>query len=187
MKTTTLFCTAAAALLVGSAPRVSAQYLPDTQPTLSTSLSMSELPAPVQNTVRKTAGDEQIARIHRDSLEGKSGYRVQFKERGRNPDIFVTEDGTLLQPREKPPGAKTLYMGTRFEDTPAAVQAALRREVGTDEIVSVDREGSRDTEYYRVRVKTKQGTTYDLRVNADGNITRDSRRDALGTKPTPEP
>jgi len=173
----TLISLLAASLSAPAICSAQQQYsTPTSTPSASQKLTIEQLPQPAQATIRQEAAGREIAKIERANWNSQPGYRVQFKEPGRNPDIYVAESGTLLRPEEKPPGVATLFMGTTFDKTPAAVQDTLRREVGTGEITKIDREGKKGARYYKVYVKDPQGATYELQVGEDGKIQQDSRR-----------
>ena len=176
MKTKFIIATVFTALLATPAAMYSQYTTPTPTPSATSKLTLDRLPSAVQDTVRKEAAGREIAKIERDTWKGQSGYRIEFKESGRNPDVYVADNGSVIRPEEKGPGAKTLFMGTKFESTPAAVQNTIRREVGTGEITKIDREGHKDARFYKVYVKEPQGTTYELQIGEDGKIQQDSRQ-----------
>ena len=139
-------------------------------------LKLEEMPATVQRTIRKEAAGREIGQITSDVVEGRPAYRIEFRERGRNPQLYVADNGTLLRPPEKPPA---LGLGTTFARTPSAVQQAIRREIGEAEISKIDREGlSGPASIYKVELKQKDGTTFELQIAETGKVLRDSRRDS---------
>jgi uncharacterized membrane protein YkoI len=136
-------------------------------------LQLSELPAAVQRTINKEAGGREVTSIASDVVNGRPAYRVEFGERGRNPRLFVAENGSLLQPPEKPP---MLGLGTTFARTPPAVQQTIRREIGSGEILKIDKEGlSGPATIYKVEMKNEQGA-FELHVSENGKILKDTRR-----------
>ncbi|MDO8630389.1 MAG: hypothetical protein Q7R41_07835, partial [Phycisphaerales bacterium] len=84
-------------------------------------LKLEDLPEAARQTITKEAAGREIGAITSDTVDGRAAYRVEFRERGRNPRFYVAEDGTLLRPAEKPP---VLGLGTSFAQTPTAVQEA---------------------------------------------------------------
>lgn len=138
-------------------------------------LKLEELPAAAQTTIRREAAGREIAVIAGDSINGQKVYGVEFSERGRNPRLYVASDGTIVRPAEKPP---TLGLGTTFADTPAAVQAKLRQEVGKGEILKIDRDKPRGAPAtYKVEVRDAHGT-YELRLAEDGRVLENTRNDS---------
>jgi uncharacterized membrane protein YkoI len=137
-------------------------------------LKLEDLPATVQQSINKEAAGREIAEITSDAVNGRVAYRVEFRERGRNPRLYVAEDGSLLRPVEKPPA---LGIGTTFAATPEAVQQSIRRELADGEIVKIDKEGLRGpATIYKVEIRNRQGA-FRLHISESGNILRDSRRD----------
>jgi hypothetical protein len=139
-------------------------------------LTLAEVPAAVRQAIEREAKGRELGTIERESRAGAAGYRVTFRESGRNPEVRIAEDGTLLQPGEKRPA---LLIGTRFEETPAAVQQAIRREAGDAEIVRIDRErgGRNEPVSFKVDLKDTRGT-FQVRVAEDGRLLEHSRTSA---------
>ena len=136
-------------------------------------LKLEDLPAAAQRTIKKEAAGREIGEITSDTIGGSVAYKVEFRERGRNPRFYVAEDGTLLRPPEKTP---VLGLGTSFADTPVAVQETIRREMADGEIVKIDKEGLPGAAaIYTVDLKNKQGA-FQLHLSDAGKILRDSRR-----------
>jgi hypothetical protein len=113
-------------------------------------------------------------------VDGRKTYVAEFRESGRNPRVYVAEDGDVLRPTEKPP---VFALRTTFADTPAPVQQALRRELGDGEIVRINKEkgGRGETETYEVEAKDARGS-YQLRVSSDGRVLENTRGKANDPK-----
>ncbi|MDO8540715.1 MAG: hypothetical protein Q7S40_09795 [Opitutaceae bacterium] len=136
-------------------------------------LKLEELPAAARQAINQETAGREIGDITSDTVDGRAAYRVEFRERGRNPRFYVAEDGTLLRPTEKPPA---LGLGTTFSATPAAVQQTIRREAADGEIVKIDKEGLRGAAtIYKVEIKNSQGS-FQLELSESGSVLRDSRR-----------
>jgi hypothetical protein len=140
------------------------------------SSKIEDLPAAVQATVKREAAGREIGDIDREFWNGHPGYRVTLREPGRNPSIYIRDDGSLERPTEKPPGARTVFGGPRFDDLPAAVQETVRREAPDAEIVKVEETGiaTADT-FYRITLKNREGG-FELDVYQSGSVLRDGRR-----------
>ncbi|HEY0944680.1 MAG TPA: PepSY-like domain-containing protein [Opitutaceae bacterium] len=149
-------------------------------PVGNSALELQSLPEPVQETVRKEAGDRQIASVDEEERDGQKVYEVEFAEPGLNPQIHVSADGTLLI--EKDPGdrLRAWLPGLRLEDTPVPVQQAVREEVGERRVVDVDRKDREGDEVYEIEVRDDDGR-FSLEVTRNGDLLRDSRRDREGT------
>ena len=137
---------------------------------------LEDLPQAAQATVKEEAAGREIGDIEREYWNGDAGYKITLREPGRNPKIYVKDDGTLQQPTEKPPGAETLFQGRRFEDVPPAVQQTIRREAPNGEIVKIERSDVAEPDtLYRVALKNREGT-FELEIYESGSLFRDSRK-----------
>lgn len=59
-----------------------------------------DLPQAVQDTVLEQHSSAEIADIDKQSRDGQTVYQISFKESGRNPSIYVSEDGSLVDQSE---------------------------------------------------------------------------------------
>lgn len=142
------------------------------KPRSTMSADLADLPEPVRKTVEQHAAGRKIATISMDTIDGREAYTVRFADEGRNPWVYVARDGTLLKPTEKPPA---FGLGTQFAETPRAVQETIRREVGTGEIVKIDREDTDAGVVYKVELKNSDGETRQIRVSGNGQLSEDNR------------
>lgn len=162
------------ALLIAPAVGLSQPNAPvTTSPVVSGTVSLSVLPAPAQTAVQQHAGGREIIKITAGTWYGQSGYRVEFAEKGRNPDLYIAENGGVIRPQEKPPA---LFVGTTFDKLPAAAQAAVRAQIGAGEITKIDKEGRRSgPHFYILDVRGPDGLAYRMQVSEDGRILEDTR------------
>lgn len=168
-----LIITAVMALLVTPAVGYSQYSAPVTSATVSGKVSLAVLPAAAQTVVQQQARGREIVNITAGTWWGQLGYRVEFKEKGRNPELYVADNGAVIRPQEKPPA---LLVGTTFEKLPAAAQASIRSQIGAGEITKIDKEGRHSgPHFYKVDVTDPQGLAYRLQVSEDGRILEDSR------------
>jgi uncharacterized membrane protein YkoI len=136
-------------------------------------LKLEDLPASVQSTINRETAGREIAEITSDLIDGRPAYKIELKERGTNPRFFVAENGSLVRPPEKPP---VLGLGTTFARTPSVVQQTIRREIGDGEITKIDKEAlSGPASIYKVEIREKRGTTFELRIGENGKVLKDSR------------
>jgi uncharacterized membrane protein YkoI len=137
--------------------------------------SLSDLPDAVQQTARTEARGREIADIDRETWQGRQVYEIEFKERGLNSRVYVGEDGKVVRDERRPSQTlRSLFMGTQLEETPAAVQATIRRAAGDREIADIDRKTGGGQTMYRVEIKNADGMQ-ELRITEDGKILYDSR------------
>jgi uncharacterized membrane protein YkoI len=161
----------APAAAASDVPVIIPEYI-SSESALMPRLRLEELPQPARETIEKQAAGREIAAIHEDTIDGQKAYAAQFRERGRNPWVYVAKDGGVLRPTEKPPA---LIVGPRLSETPTAVQETIKREIGTGEITKVDKQGQRsEPTIYKVEIRDARGT-YEIRVAEDGRILENTR------------
>lgn len=137
-------------------------------------LQLSDLPSAVQQTAKSEANGREIADIDRETWNGRPVYEIEFKERGLNSRVYVADDGTVVRGERPGRSLKSLFLGTQLEDTPVAVQDAIRRLAGGREIADIDKEGTKTERIYRVEIRGPQGMQ-ELRIAQDGKVLHDSR------------
>jgi uncharacterized membrane protein YkoI len=149
-------------------------------------MRLEDVPPAVRKTIEQHAAGRKVADIDRETWDGKMVYEVEFAQTGRNEQIHVAENGTLLKQEGKAPGApstagdiKGPLIGTRFSDTPPAVQATIRREARGAEIADIDKERRDGRTLYEVEFKNP-GRNVELHIAEDGSILHDNRRDVRG-------
>lgn len=149
-------------------------------------MRLEEMPAGVRKTIEQHAAGRKVADIDRETWDGKTVYEVEFAQSGRNEQIHVAEDGTIVKQEGKAPTAaptagtlKGPMIGTRFQDTPPAVQQTIMREAKGAEIADIDKERRNGRVLYEVEFKNP-GRNVEIHVAEDGSIVQDSRRDIRG-------
>jgi hypothetical protein len=168
-----LIITTVTALLLAPAVGFSQYNAPVTSPAVSGTVSLAVLPAAAQAAVQQHAGGREIVKITAGTWYGQAGYRVEFVEKGRNPELYVAENGAVIRPQEKPPA---LFVGTTFEKLPTAAQTAIRNQIGAGEITKIDKEGRHSgPHFYKLDVRGPDGLAYRLQVSEDGRILEDTR------------
>ena len=60
---------------------------------------IKDLPTPVQTTLQQRAPTAEIAGIDKERENGRTYYKISFIEPGRNPIMWIAEDGTVLPDR----------------------------------------------------------------------------------------
>ncbi len=63
-------------------------------------LRLEDLPQPVREAVQREVGDGTIEDIDRDTERGQTVYEVEFDRDGREYEIEVSPDGTVVDRRE---------------------------------------------------------------------------------------
>lgn len=164
-----------------------------------TNWKLEDLPQPVQKTIQQQAGTAKIADIDREDRSGKTVWEVEFDREGRNTEIHVSDDGTLL-PEEKnrflgrtsaetgldkapaqrdtsigtPAGTQTgrsalLRLGTQWEDLPPQVQQKAMQFGGKAKVEDIDLEEHKDRLAYEIEFQ-REGRNLEIYFGEDGSI-----------------
>ncbi|MGI8965816.1 MAG: hypothetical protein ACR2H1_06970 [Limisphaerales bacterium] len=136
----------------------------------------AELPPAVQTVLNAKGGAGQVALIHKKAIKGQTVYEVEFKEPGKNPKIWVAEDGSLVKMNEKmlKEGGEAIM----FNSLPPAVRKTINTERGTEadvEKIKVKKETENSRTVYKVDWEEK-GKNTRLSIAEDGSVLKDSRK-----------
>jgi uncharacterized membrane protein YkoI len=140
--------------------------------TTAPSIAVSDLPAAVQKTVKEQQGGRAIADIDKETWNGQTVYEVEFRDKGPNSRIHIAPDGSMVVSKDRKPGA---YVGTQLSDTPAAVQATVKRTVSNATIEDVDRKTKDGQAVYDVEIK-QEGLNRHLKIAENGTLLSDSNQ-----------
>ncbi len=183
----------------GSAPATATERAKEALSNLVTDWRLEELPPAVQKTVRDKAGGQKITDIDRESRTGRTIWEVEFEQAGRNSEIHVADDGTLLpeistglfgktdpsgtatKPGEQPKGTGTpagtqtgrsgvaLALGTQWEDLPRPVQQKAMQYGGKEKVTDIDREDWQGKVAYEVEFR-REGRNLEIHFAEDGTV-----------------
>jgi uncharacterized membrane protein YkoI len=170
---------------------------------------IQDLSAAAQKTVREQSGGLKIADIDREDRTGRTIWEVEFEKSGRNTQIHVAEDGTLVPEnqahvaagsRTQTPGVGApgtgqtgraplgLDLGTQWEDLPKAVQDKAAQFGGKAKVADIDREDWNGNLAYEVEFQ-RQGRNLEIYFDEEGTILHSNdpaAAPARGTPPTSE-
>jgi uncharacterized membrane protein YkoI len=147
--------------------------------------TLESAPQAVQDTIRREARGRPVADVDQESWDGRTVYEVEFRAAGRNPQLHVAEDGTILRQDDagrRSSGIKDLFLGTQLSDTPSAVQATIQREAAGRPINDIDVERRTGNIVYEVEISDPNARVFQLHVDQDGRIIKDSRVNAPEAK-----
>jgi len=69
-------------------------------------VAWADVPAPVKATLQREGGGASIATVDRESRKGKLVYEADVRIDGKNWEIVVAEDGTLISRKLDPEGSE---------------------------------------------------------------------------------
>jgi hypothetical protein len=65
-----------------------------------TGTTLKDLPQPVKDTLQKQVPQSEIADIDKLKRNGQIVYQISFTEPGKNPKVYITQDGKVLDQSE---------------------------------------------------------------------------------------
>lgn len=155
---------------------------------------LEDLPPAVQKTVREHSAGNKIADIDRETRTGRTVWEVEFEKDGKNTEIHVGEDGTLIpetgafgrtatRPGEPATGVGTpaagqsgrsaIAIGTKWEDLPPAIQQKAMQFGGKEKVADIDRETEDGRVEYEIEF-SREGRNLEIEFAEDGTITESS-------------
>ena len=135
-------------------------------------LKLSECPDVVQMTLQREANGAKIDEVEKVIDDGETTYEADVTIDGKEYEITVAEDGTLLEKAleeddDEDDDKEGETVEIKLADCPAAVQKTLKREANGEDINVVDKETKDRKSVYEVDVKI-DGKNYEIKVNEDG-------------------
>ena len=134
-------------------------------------LKLSDCPNAVQKTLKREANGAKINEVKKEIEDGETTYEADVTIDGKEYEIVVSEDGTLLEKAleddEEDDGKESEEVEMKLADCPAAVQKTFKREANEADIDVVDKETKDGKVIYEVDVKI-DGKNYEIRVAEDG-------------------
>ncbi len=157
-------------ILFGLAVLITILLAGTSAPAIGDEVLLSDCPAAVQKTFQREANGADLEEVEKDTDDGETIYEAGVTIDGKEYEIVVAEDGTLLQKaledeEDKRDGAEKV--GVKLSDCPAAVQETLKREANGTDFDAVDKETKDGKVVYEADVKI-DGKTYEIRVAEDG-------------------
>jgi uncharacterized membrane protein YkoI len=122
-------------------------------------LAMKDLPKVVQSTVQKETQGAEIVGISKESEGGKTIYEIETKVKGHTRDMLIDDKGNLTELEEE----------TSLASLPAAIQAEIKKSVGTAKLVKLETvyNGSKAMTGYSALVETG-GKQSEVEMGLDG-------------------
>jgi uncharacterized membrane protein YkoI len=65
--------------------------------------TLNDLPQAVRNALKQRSPTAEVADIDKEIRDGRTVYEISFTEPGKNPKLFVADDGTVASGSQKNP------------------------------------------------------------------------------------
>lgn len=150
-------------------------------------VTLDQVPAAVRATILKESAGGKITEIERDTEDGTTVYELEFKINGKEFEIKIAADGTVLE-RDADDDDDGRGRGHEHADddddddeddddgddlkmaqVPKAARAALLKLAGGAKIVEVEREKEHGIDIYEAEW-VANGTRHEAAVTADGTL-----------------
>ena len=122
-------------------------------------VKFADLPPAVAKAMKDAAGDAELKDIELGDEDGTPAYEAVWTANGHKHEIAVAKDGTVL----------TLEEIISLKEAPEAVQAAITKEAGSNEITEVEKVIEKGTTSYEATIKQAKGKLV-LKLSADGKV-----------------
>ena len=128
-------------------------------------VALDKLPKAVTDAVKKMFPKAELVKATKEAEGKEIEYEVTVKEKGKNIDITVDEDGKI----------EGLEKEIDLKDLPQAVTESLAKSHPKDvqksaEAVYEIEDGKEELEYYEVQLETADKKKIEVKIKADGKI-----------------
>lgn len=123
-------------------------------------VTMKDLPAAVQKTVREQSQGATIHGLARETEDGVTNYEVELKVNGHSKDVLIAPSGEVVEVEEQ----------VALESLPAAVRTAIQQNAGGGKVgvvESLSKGGA--VVAYEAHVK-KAGKSSEIKVSPEGQL-----------------
>jgi uncharacterized membrane protein YkoI len=124
-------------------------------------VTMSQLPAAVQQAIKERAQGGTIRGLAMEEDNGKTVYEAELTIGGRNSDISFDEQGKVLEAE----------LATTLDKIPAAARTAIEKQAGAGKITEVEEVTEGGKTLYEAQINNG-GKKSEARVDADGHAVK---------------
>ena len=147
---------AAFAIALGLAIPTWSQTKPEEQ---DQPLKMSQVPAKVQEAIKKYASPTEIKQISKGDVDGTIAYEFQIEKAGRKSEVSITPDGKFLTSEETVP----------LSELPEAARQAVNAQAAGGKVISMEKVVEHGETWFEA-VLEKNGKQSEIAVSPDGRI-----------------
>jgi uncharacterized membrane protein YkoI len=120
---------------------------------------MEQLPPAVQSAIKEQAAGATILGASKEREHGHMTYEVETKKDGKGRDLTFDEKGSLLEVEQE----------LDLDSVPGPVRQAIQKRVAGGTVKKVESVTQGSTTSYEADVRTKDGKSREVAVNADGS------------------
>lgn len=124
-----------------------------------TKVTVEQLPPAVQTAIKEQAAGATILGASEEREHGHMTYEVETKREGKGRDLTFDEKGALLEVEQE----------VDLDSIPGPARQAIQMKVAGGSVKKVESVTKGSTTSYEADVRTKDGKSREVAVNADGS------------------
>ena len=128
--------------------------------------TIDKVPAVVKAAIEKATAGGKVKEIEKEQYDGKVVYEVDYVKDGKEKEIQVAEDGTIVKTEEK----------TTIDKVPAVVKAAIEKATAGGKVKEIEKEQYDGKVVYEVDY-VKDGEEKEIQVAEDGTIVTSAKKE----------
>jgi uncharacterized membrane protein YkoI len=145
-------------------------------------ITLDEVPAVVRDAIEAAAGGAEITEVERETKDGRTFYEAEFVVDGREVEIRLAADGTIISRKVEGGDGDGESPGLRPDDVPAGARAAFRKLANGGRITRVSRDYEDGVMVYEAEWMAK-GTKHEAAVTEDGTLVEMEERVRMSSLP----
>ena len=130
-------------------------------------IKFEDLPAAVAKAIKEAAGDAKLGKITLGDEDGTPAYEAVWEAGGHQHEVAVAKDGKVLSLEEI----------ISVNEAPKAVQQAIKKEAGENEIIEVEKVLEKGKTFFEATIKNGKGKV-EVRFSKDGKVLKRENPDA---------
>lgn len=127
-------------------------------------VTLADVPAAVRAVIEKHVGNGEIKKIDKEKEDGKIVYDVEAKKNGKDIELSIAEDGTILTSEES----------VAYASLPAAVRAAAEKKLGGPGDYKASKEIEDGKTAYEIEAKSN-GKHITLKFSETGELLEEEK------------
>jgi hypothetical protein len=135
-------------------------------------LKMSQVPAKVQEAIKKYASPAEIKQISKGDVDGTVAYEFQIEKAGRQSEVAITPDGKFLTSEETIP----------LSEVPEAARRTVNAQAAGGKVISTEKVVEHGATSFEAVIE-KDGKQSEIAVSPDGRVVGSQTDVALADVP----
>ena len=137
-------------------------------------IDLEKVPAAVKTTIEKEAGKGTSVKIKQKTESGKTLYEAEFRARGKEIELKIAEDGSILgkEVEDEEKGESDREERTTLEKLPGPVKSLIEQQAQGESVIEIEKENKNGKIYYEIQLQ-KGDNTRKIKITDDGKILKE--------------